>query len=211
MKKCVAIYIRVSTIRQAEEGFSISQQRDRLEKYCAAMDWEISGTFIDDGYTGADMNRPALKSLISKIQNGGLDIVLVDKLDRLSRSQYDTLYLIRKIFESAGVTFISRSENLDTSTPIGKCSLGLMSVFAELERSRIQERMKDGKEGRAKAGKWHGGGVVPIGYRYANDNLEIDDYEAFQVTEIYRLFCNRMPIAAIVKKMNDSGYRTRYG
>ncbi len=211
MKKRVIIYIRVSTSRQAEEGFSIPQQRERLEKYCAAMDWDIANVYIDDGYTGGDMERPGLKSLINAVKTGDGDIVLVDKLDRLSRSQYDTLYLIQKVFEPAEVTFVSRSENLDTSTPMGKCSLGLMSVFAELERSRIRERMRDGKEGRAKAGKWHGGGIVPIGYRYVNGTLEIDEYEAAQVQEVYRLFCNRTPIATIVKTMNDAGYRTKYG
>lgn len=211
MKKRVIIYIRVSTARQAEEGFSIPQQKERLEKYCAAMDWNVADVYIDDGYTGGDMNRPGLKSLINAVKTGVGDIVLVDKLDRLSRSQFDTLYLIQKILEPAGITFVSRSENLDTSTPMGKCSLGLMSVFAELERSRIKERMRDGKEGRAKAGKWHGGGVVPIGYRYVNGELEIDEYEASQVLEVYRLFCDRTPIATIVKTMNDSGYRTKYG
>ena len=211
MEKRVIIYIRVSTAKQAEEGFSIPQQKERLEKYCAAMEWEVASTYIDDGYTGGDMERPGLQSLINAVKTGGGDIVLVDKLDRLSRSQYDTLYLIQKIFEPAGVTFVSRSENLDTSTPMGKCSLGLMSVFAELERDRIRERMKDGKEGRAKAGRWHGGGTVPIGYRYVNGELEIDEYEAAQVREVYRLFCARTPILAIVKTMNDAGYRTKYG
>lgn len=210
MKRAI-IYIRVSTARQAEEGFSIPQQKERLEKYCAAMEWEITNTYIDDGYTGGDMERPGLQSLISAVKAGSGDIVLVDKLDRLSRSQYDTLYLIQKIFEPAEITFVSRAENLDTSTPMGKCSLGLMAVFAELERSRIRERMKDGKEGRAKAGKWHGGGTVPIGYRYINGELEIDEYEASQVKEVYRLFCARTPIITIVKMMNDAGYRTKYG
>ena len=211
MKKRVIIYIRVSTARQAEEGFSIPQQKERLEKYCAAMEWEVASTYIDEGYTGGDMERPGLQSLINAVKTGGGDIVLVDKLDRLSRSQYDTLYLIQKIFEPAGITFVSRAENLDTSTPMGKCSLGLMAVFAELERSRIKERMKDGKEGRAKSGQWHGGGTVPIGYRYNSGTLEIDEYEALQVQEVYRLFCARTPITAIVRTMNDAGYRTKYG
>lgn len=211
MKNRAIIYIRVSTAKQAEEGFSIPQQKERLERYCAAMEWEVASTYIDDGYTGRDMDRPGLKSLINAVKVGSGDIVLVDKLDRLSRSQYDTLYLIQKIFEPSGVTFVSRSENLDTSTPMGKCSLGLMSVFAELERDRIRERMRDGKEGRAKSGRWHGGGVVPIGYRYVNGELEIDEYEASQVKEVYRLFCARTPIITIVKMMNDAGYRTKYG
>lgn len=122
MKKRAIIYIRVSTAKQAEEVFSIPQQKERLEKYCAAMDWEIANVYIDDGYTGGDMERPGLKSLINAVKTGSRNIVLVDKPNRLLRSQYDTLYLIQKIFEPAGITFVSRAENLDTSTPMGKCS-----------------------------------------------------------------------------------------
>ena len=160
------IYIRVSTREQAEEGYSIGEQEERLKKYCDAMNWNIGGIFIDPGFSGANINRPALQKMIKEIERGNGDIVLVDKLDRLSRSQYDTLFLINKVFSAHNCSFVSRAEAFDTSTPFGRAMVGILSVFAELERERIKERMSDGREGRAKEGKYRGGGHIPIGYDY---------------------------------------------
>ena len=212
-QKRVFIYVRVSTQHQAEEGYSIPQQIERLKKYCEAMGWIVVKIYTDDGYSGGSLDRPAMNQMIQEIEAGHADIVLVDKLDRLSRSQFDTLFMIQKVFDANGVAFVSRNEAFDTSTPFGKAMVGILAVFAELERSRIKERMMDGQEGRAKEGKFRGGGYVPTGYDYNKDTglLEINEYEAMQVREVFDLFINRMPIFTIMTHMNNKGYRTKYG
>lgn len=212
-KKRVFIYVRVSTLLQVEEGYSIPQQVDRLQKYCEAMGYEVIKVYIEDGHSGGTMDRPALKQMLKEIAKLHPDMILVDKLDRLSRSQFDTLYMIQKIFEPQNVAFVSRAESFDTSSAFGKAMVGILAVFAELERSRIKERMIDGKEGRAKEGKYKGGGNVPIGFRYDKETEEliINEYEAEQVKEVYNLFLRRTPVNSIAKIMNDKGYRTKYG
>lgn len=213
MRKRVFIYIRVSTREQAEEGYSIGEQEERLIKYCEAMEWEVIKVYIDPGFTGSNIERPAMQEMIKQIEKGNADIVLVDKLDRLSRSQFDTLYLIKKVFTENNVSFVSRAESFDTSTTFGRAMVGMLSVFAELERERIKERMADGLEGRAKEGKFHGGGNIPIGYDYdqKTGKLVENKYESMQVKEAFDLFNKRTPIATICRIMNDKGYRTRYG
>lgn len=213
MKKRVFIYIRVSTREQAEEGYSIGEQEERLKKYCEAMEWQLVRVFIDPGFTGSNMERPALQEMIKEIEKGNADIILVDKLDRLSRSQFDTLFLIRKIFTENNCAFVSRAEAFDTSSSFGRAMVGILSVFAELERERIKERTMDGIEGRAKEGKWKGGGNKPIGYDYdqAAGKLAINEYEAMQVREVFELFNKRTPVYTIMTIMNEKGYRTKYG
>jgi site-specific DNA recombinase len=213
MKKRVFIYVRVSTTEQAEEGYSLGEQEERLIKYCEAMGWEVIKVYVDPGYSGGNMERPGLKEMITEIENGNADIVLVDKLDRLSRSQFDTLYMIQKIFMPNGCDFVSRAESFDTSTPFGRAMIGILAVFAELERERIKERMKEGKAGRAKEGKYRGGAYYPTGYDYNEETgyLEINEYDAMQVREVFRLFNKRTPIYSIMNIMNEQGYETSIG
>lgn len=212
-KQRAAVYIRVSTGEQAAEGYSIGEQKERLTKYCEAMEWEITKVYIDPGYTGSNMDRPALQEMIKQIENKNVDIVLVDKLDRLSRSQFDTLYLIKKVFNENDCTFVSRAEAFDTSTSFGRAMVGILSVFAELERERIKERTMDGLEGRAKEGKFHGGGRTPIGYDYDAETGKLieNEYEAMQVREVFNLFNERTPVATIARILNSKGYRIRHG
>ena len=181
--KRVFIYVRVSTTQQYEEGYSIPQQIERLQKYCEANEWQVIKVYVEDGHSGGTMERPALQKMFKEIPKEHPDLILVDKLDRLSRSQFDTLYMIQKVFDPQGVAFVSRAESFDTSSAFGKAMVGILAVFAELERSRIKERMIDGKEGRAKEGKYKGGGKVPIGFRYdkETEELTINEYEAEQV------------------------------
>lgn len=211
MKKRVFIYLRVSTKEQAEEGYSLSEQGERLIKYCEAMGWEVIRVFVDGGYSGSNIDRPAMQEMIAEIKKGNADIVLVDKLDRLSRSQFDTLFLIQKVFNANNCAFVSRAEAFDTSSPFGRAMVGILAVFAELERERIKERMKDGKEGRAKEGKYKGGGFLPTGYDYSEQSgiLVVNDYEAMQVREIFELFNARTPIYTIMQILNDKGYTVK--
>ena len=105
----IAIYVRVSTQEQAEHGYSIDEQIERCQQYAAAYHWEVYRVYTDAGYSGANMQRPALQEMICDIRK--YKKVLVWKLDRLSRSQKDTLYLIEDIFLKNGVEFVSMNEN----------------------------------------------------------------------------------------------------
>lgn len=212
-QKRAFIYVRVSTNKQAEEGYSIPQQIERLQKYCEAMGWQVVKIYTDDGYSGGDLDRPAMKQMIKELEKGNADIVLVDKLDRLSRSQFDTLYMIQKVFDPNNVGFVSRAESFDTSTAFGKAMVGILAVFAELERSRIKERMADGKEGRAKEGKYKGGGKPSIGYDYNPETggLEINEFEAMMIQELFDLVVARTPMNKISTIFNKKGYKTKYG
>lgn len=206
MKK-VAIYIRVSTQEQAQHGYSIGEQRERLVAFCKAHDWLVSDVFVDGGYSGSNLDRPGIQSLIENINK--FDLVLVYKLDRLSRSQRDTLHLIEEIFLPAGVDFVSISESFDTSTPFGRAMVGILSVFAQLERETFKERSKMGRLARAKEGLWHGSGTPPIGYDYINGNLVVNEYEAEQVREIYRLYIEGESPIKIATYLREKGYTTK--
>ena len=166
MEKRAAIYIRVSTEGQRDEGHSIDAQTELLEAFCKAHEIKQRELYIDGGFTGSNIERPAMLRLMEDIRRGEISHVLVYKLDRLSRSQKDTLYLIEDVFNPAGVTFISMNENMDTSTPIGRAMLGIMSAFAQLERETIRERTRMGMQERVKNGYWPGGGRIPFGYDY---------------------------------------------
>lgn len=208
----VVMYVRVSSKEQVE-GYSIGEQIERLEKYADAMEWEIIKIYVDPGYSGGNTDRPGLKEMIKEVERGGVDKVVVYKLDRLSRSQLDTLYLIEKVFLANDTDFVSMSENFDTSTPFGRAMIGILAVFAQLEREQIKERTMVGKEARAKEGKWGGGSNEPIGYTYniAKDLLEVDEYEAMQVRELFDTFLTGMPLRAIETKFREKGYSHKYG
>ena len=207
----VALYIRVSTQEQAKEGYSIGEQEKRLRSYCEAMQWDIFKVYIDPGYSGGDTNRPGLIDLMRDVRAGLIDKVVVYKLDRLSRSQKDTLILIEDVFLTNNVDFVSMSESFDTATPVGRAVLGLLAVFAQLERDQIRERMGMGKEARAKEGKWGGGPSEPIGYNYnpADDMLYINEYEKTQILEAVELFLKGTPLRTICTIFEKKGYTYR--
>lgn len=207
----VAIYVRVSTQEQAKEGYSIQEQIDRLTKYCEAMGWEVYKVYTDPGFSGADTNRPGLQAMLKDIRRGKVNKVVVYKLDRLSRSQKDTLELIEDEFLDHTVDFVSMSENFDTSTPFGRAIVGILAVFAQLEREQIKERMAMGKEARAKEGKWNGGQNSPLGYDYINGELVINPFEALQVKEMFELASQNVSSYRITELFNKKGYNTRYG
>lgn len=201
----VALYPRVSGHEQ-EDNYSIPEQIDRMKKYCAARDWMVYKIYTDSGFSGSNLERPGLQALIKDAENKKIDMVLVYKLDRLSRSQRDTLYLIEDVFDKHGVYFSSMTENFDTSTPFGKAILGILAVFAQLEREQIKERTMVGKESRAKEGKWHGSRYLPTGYDYVDGELVINEYEAMQIREAAELFVNMTPVRTIARMFNAKGY-----
>ncbi len=207
----VGIYVRVSTREQAEEGYSVEAQLEKLKLYCKSKEWIVIDEYIDGGFSGGDTNRPGLQKLIRDATAKKMDMVLVYKLDRLSRSQKDTLYLIEEVFNANGVDFTSMQENFDTSTPLGMAMVGILSVFAQLERAQIKERMIMGKEQRAKAGLYKGG-MTPVGYDYdpVTSQLVINEYEAMQVKLIYQKFLDGDSFE-IIRKSMEGKYSTKYG
>ena len=206
----VALYTRVSTTEQAEEGYSIKEQEARLRSYCSAKGWTIAGIYSDPGFSGSNTDRPALKDLVEDARDKKIDAVLVYKLDRLSRSQKDTLELIEDVFLKNGVNFISISENFDTSTPFGMAIIGILAVFAQLERQQIKERTGIGQKARAKEGLWKGGRTPP-GYDYIpkENRLVVIPFEAEQVREVFRLYNAGTPIRSIEKTFDEKGYAVR--
>ena len=201
----VALYVRVSTTSQLEEGYSIEEQKAKLESYCDIKDWHVYKVYTDGGFSGSTTERPALEQLIKDAQSKLFDTVLVYKLDRLSRSQKDTLYLIEDIFLKNNIEFVSLLENFDTSTPFGRAVIGLLSVFAQLEREQIKERMQLGKLGRAKAGKSMMWAKTSYGYDYNKDtgSMTINEYEALAVKEIYLSYLAGMSITKLRDKINE--------
>lgn len=208
----VAIYIRVSTQEQAKEGYSIGEQEERLRDYCKAMKWDIYKIYIDPGYSGGDTARPGLQDLIRDVNAGVIDKVVVYKLDRLSRSQKDTLVLIEDVFLANKTDFVSMTENFDTSSPFGRAMIGMLAVFAQLEKDKINERMTMGKEARAKLGLWNGG-TEPIGYDYDKneDMLNPNDYEQMQLRELRELFLKGVPLRTIETLFREKGYKHKHG
>lgn len=207
----IGLYARVSTQEQAKEGYSIDEQIDRLQNYSKAMGWNDYKMYVDAGYSGGNMNRPELQNIIKDVKEGKLEKIVVYKLDRLSRSQKDTLLLIEDVFLANSCDFVSMSENFDTSTPFGRAMIGILAVFAQLEREQIKERMSMGREARAKEGKWLGVKNVPIGYRYINGELVIDEYEAMQIRELFDLYLQGYSSRQIAKEFVERGYSTSYG
>lgn len=201
----VALYVRVSTTSQLEEGYSIEEQKAKLESYCDIKDWHVYKVYTDGGFSGSTTERPALEQLIKDAQSKLFDTVLVYKLDRLSRSQKDTLYLIEDIFLKNNIEFVSLLENFDTSTPFGRAVIGLLSVFAQLEREQIKERMQLGKLGRAKAGKSMMWAKTSYGYNYDKEtgSMTINEYEALAVKEIFTSYLAGVSITKLRDKINE--------
>ncbi|MGN0678622.1 MAG: recombinase family protein [Oscillospiraceae bacterium] len=189
MSKITALYIRVSTDAQYEEGYSVDAQKEKLEQFCKLKDISNYQFFIDGGWSGSNIDRPEMKRMLTLIMSGQVESVIVYKLDRLSRSQRDTVYLLEDVFIPNNCNFISLNENFDTTTPYGKAMIGILSVFAQLERENIRERTRMGMYERVKSGFWMGGGRVPFGYDYDPEkNILVPNEHAEDVKKIYQLY-----------------------
>ena len=205
----IALYSRVSTEIQ-KENYSIGEQQERMQKYCDAMKWTAYKFYTDAGFSGAKLDRPALQKLIRDVRSGKIERVLVYKLDRLSRSQKDILYLIEDVFLANKCEFVSITENLDTSSAFGKAMTGILAVFAQLEREQIRERMAIGRDARAKSGKFCGC-YVPLGYDRINDELVTNEFEKLQIIQIFENYASGMSPTTIAKKLNNAGMTHKYG
>lgn len=210
MKKAAA-YVRVSTNEQASEGYSIAAQTEKLTKYIDALGMSLFKVYTDPGYSGSKKERPALNEMVEDIENGLIDTVVVYRLDRLARSQRITLYYIEDIFLKNDVNFISLQENFDTGTAFGRAMIGILSVFAQLELDTITERMLSGRIERAKKGLHRGGGNTPLGYKYENNVLSVNENEAEIVKEVFDRFLHGESQYAIFKSLRPRFPHLMYG
>ncbi|MGM8215142.1 recombinase family protein [Bacillaceae bacterium W0354] len=198
-----ALYMRVSTAEQVE-NYSLESQKERLEAFCKSKGWTVYDRYIDGGFSGANTNRPALQQLLNDLDE--IDVVVVYKLDRLSRSQRDTLDLIEEYFLKNDVEFVSITETLDTSTPFGKAMIGILSVFAQLERETIAERMRIGHKKRVEDGyRVSGGDYDPSGYKRENGKLITKTDEKEHIQLLFNLYEKYHSITKVQKEIKAKG------
>ena len=204
----VALYARVSTEQQVE-NYSIPLQKERIKAFCVSKGWTEITEYIDGGYSGSNLNRPALQQLQKDIENKKINAVIVYRLDRLSRSQRDTLYLIEEMFLPNNVEFISISETIDTSTPFGRAMIGVMSVFAQLERETITERLRSGRLKMVKdEGLWAGGSdFIPYGYtRHPRGKLVLNEREGEHIKRIFEEYVILKSYIKVQQKLEKEGF-----
>lgn len=210
MDKRAGLYVRVSTSEQAKEGYSIGAQTEKLKAFAMVKDYTVEKIYTDPGFSGSKLDRPGMSELIDDVINKRIDVVMVHKLDRLSRSQKDTLHLIQDIFKPNNVDFISIEQSFDTSTSFGMAMVGILSVFAELERSTISERMMMGRIERAKKGLFRGGNNVPLGYSYTDGELVLDG-DAHLVAAIFERYTDGESAYSIYKDLHANYPGKIYG
>lgn len=198
----VAIYARVSTQEQAENGNSLDFQIEKLKAYCQLHEYKVVDEYVDAGVSGAKSERPALNKLKKDIDK--IDIVLIYKLDRLSRSIKDTMYLIEDLFKPNDVNLISLSENFDTSQAMGMATIGMLSTFAQLERETIKERMMAGKIQAVKSGK--NINKTPFGYIKKDGQLIKDERTKDCVDFIFKKMLEGKSLHETVKLLEMSEY-----
>jgi site-specific DNA recombinase len=197
----VALYTRVSTEDQAKEGFSLEAQRDRLQAYCLARDWEIAEFYRDDGHSGRTVRRPAYRTMME--ERDRWDTLLVLKMDRIHRNSRNFMDMMDQL-SSWGKNFVSASESLDTTTAMGRFVMDIIQRIAQLESEQIGERVYLGMAQKAKTGVGILGFTVPIGYDLQAGKLVVNAKEAETVREMFELSSEGMPIRGIVKHLNET-------
>jgi len=200
-----AIYCRVSTDEQAQEGFSIRAQEQKLKDFANVKDWSIYNFYIDEGISGKNLTeRPAVSRMIEDIKAGHVKNVLVFKLDRLTRSVADLVYLI-DLFNQSTCAFNSLMESLDTSTASGRMFIKIIGIFAEFERENIAERVRTGKERKTREGFANNSSDKSYGYDRPNGERiqTINEAEAQNVRTIFDMYVNQgMSLNAIARSFN---------
>ncbi|MCI1574704.1 MAG: recombinase family protein [Weizmannia coagulans] len=202
------IYVRVSTDEQAKHGYSIPAQIEKLEAFCVSQGWEVAGTFVDDGYSAKDLNRPKFTLMMDEIKKGGIDVLLVYRLDRLTRSVLD-LYKILQFLDEHGCKFRSATEVYDTTNAMGRLFITLVAAIAQWERENLAERVKMGIDKKIKLGKWKGG-TAPYGYVYEDDRLIVNPEEAKIVKIIFDL-AKKHGFLTVARRLTELGFPTRGG
>jgi site-specific DNA recombinase len=200
-----AIYVRVSTEEQVQEGFSIRAQEQKLKDFARIKEWSIYNVYIDEGISGKNITeRPAINRMIEDIEKGTVKNVLVFKIDRLTRSTSDLIHLV-DLFNEHDCAFNSLMESIDTLTPSGRMFLKIIGIFAEFERENIAERVKLGRERKVKEGYTLCSTHASYGYDRENGQKiqTVNKKEAEVVREIFDMFVNRnMSLNSITKELS---------
>ena len=207
-----AIYTRKSTEEGLEQEYNtLDAQRDAGEAYVRSQQhegWRRLDTRYDDGgYTGANMDRPALRRLLADIEAGKVDCVVVYKVDRLSRSLLD-FARIMETFDRYRVAFVSVTQAFNTASSMGRLVLNVLLSFAQFEREMISERTRDKIAAARRKGKWAGGMPV-LGYGVDQTKLVVDPAEAERVRAIFALYLDRESLLDVVKELNARDWRTK--
>jgi site-specific DNA recombinase len=202
-RRC-AIYTRKSTSVGLEQDFnSLDAQREACAAYIKKQpDWSLLADLYDDGgFAGANIERPAFQRLLTDIDARKIDVVVVYKVDRLSRSLLDFAKLMER-FSRSGASFVSVTQNFSTADAMGRLTLNMLMSFAEFEREMIGERTRDKIAAARRKGKWTGG-PIPLGYAVKDKRLLINEAEAVLVREIFALYLEQRSALAVARILNE--------
>ncbi len=209
-----AIYTRKSTEEGLQQEFnSLDAQREAAEAFVVSQKqegWQVVADHFDDGgYTGGNMDRPALKRLLAAVETRSVDCVVVYKVDRLSRSLMDFARII-EVFDQNGASFVSVTQQFNTTTSIGRLTLNILLSFAQFEREIISERTRDKMSAARRKGKWIGGHPV-LGYDIdpKGGRLTVNPEEAEQVRTIFGLYLELGSLLPVLKEAESRGLQTK--
>jgi site-specific DNA recombinase len=208
-----AVYTRKSTEEGLEQDFnSLDAQREAAEAYIVSQKskgWAcLPDRYDDGGYTGGNTDRPAFQRLMADVQAGKIDCIVVYKVDRLSRLLLDFAKIIETL-DTHGVSFVSVTQQFDTTTSMGRLTLNILLSFAQFEREIIAERTRDKIAAAKRRGKWMGG-ILILGYdRGENGGLVVNPDEAPRVKEIFRLYLRKKSLLAVAKELRRRGWRNK--
>ncbi|MET4519772.1 recombinase family protein [Bradyrhizobium sp. I1.7.5] len=209
-----AVYTRKSSEEGLDMDFnSLDAQRESCEAYIVSQRAEgwtaVSDRYDDGGFSGGTLERPALKRLLAAVQARKIDVIVVYKIDRLSRSMLDFLNLV-ELFERHGVTFVSVTQSFNTKDAMGRMALNILVTFAQFERELIGERIRDKVAASRKRGKWMGG-WTPLGYEVRDRKLLVHEVDAERVRSIFRRFVQLKSATRLARELVAANERTRYG
>ncbi|MBI1209258.1 MAG: recombinase family protein [Azospirillum sp.] len=209
--KC-AIYTRKSSEEGLDMEFnSLDAQREACAAYIASQKaegwWPVPDRYDDGGISGGTLERPALKRLLADIEAGRVDIVAVYKVDRLSRSLLDFSKLV-EAFDQKNVSFVSITQQFNTTTSMGRLTLNILLSFAQFEREVIGERIRDKFAASRRKGMWMGG-IPPLGYDVVERKLVVNAVEAERVRHIFRRFVELGSATELVRELAAAGHRTK--
>src|SRR3989440_10689363 len=207
-----AIYTRKSTEHGLELEFnSLDAQRDACEAYIksqASQGWRALPQHYDDpAYSGGNLDRPALKKLLADIEAGRIDVVVVYKIDRLTRSLADFAKLV-EAFDARSISFVAVTQQFNTTTSMGRLTLNVLLSFAQFERELSSERVRDKIAASRRKGKWTGG-TVPLGYDASDKKLVINKAEAETVRTIFRRYLELQSFSKVVADLDRRGIVTK--
>ena len=213
-KRRCAVYTRKSTDEGLEKEFnSLDAQRESCEAYIASQRSEgwvlVHDRYDDGGVSGGTLERPALKRLLADIEAGLVDVVVVYKIDRLSRSLMDFAKLVQ-IFDQNEVTFVSVTQSFNTTTSMGRLTLNILLSFAQFEREVIGERVRDKIAASRARGMWMGG-PVPLGYRVENRKLLVEEAAAATVRRVFEGFADIGSATRLLPVLRAEGLLTKHG